>query len=137
MLTRVKKTLLWAVALLVVIAGGSFAQKAGGVFTAGDIWESFLPSNAGRYYGEAENDPLKSWVLFRVGHLHATSLSKNDMPKNWRRSRIRDREVTMWRRSQTIYILTPTISSRNGNHSLSKTKAIRRMLRGTRRFYTL
>jgi hypothetical protein len=59
---------LWAVALLVVVAGGSFAQKAGGVFTAGDIWESFLPSNAGRYYGEAEDDPLKSWVLFRVGN---------------------------------------------------------------------
>ena len=68
MLTRVNKTSLWAVALLVVVAGGSFAQKAGGVFTAGDIWESFLPSNAGRYYGEAEDDPLKSWVLFRVGN---------------------------------------------------------------------
>ena len=68
MLTRVNKTSLWAVALLVVIAGESFAQKAGGVFTAGDIWESFLPSNAGRYYGEAEDDPLKSWVLFRVGN---------------------------------------------------------------------
>ena len=38
MLTRVNKTSLWALALLVVIAGGASA-KEGGVFTAGDIWE--------------------------------------------------------------------------------------------------
>ncbi|MFT5378202.1 MAG: hypothetical protein ACI906_005045, partial [Candidatus Latescibacterota bacterium] len=67
MLKRLKTTSRLAAAFLVVAAGAVVAQE-GGVFTAGDIWESFLPSNAGRYYGEVADDPLKSFDLFRVGN---------------------------------------------------------------------
>ena len=60
---------LWAVALLFGIVGSAAAQKEGGVFTAGDIWESFLPSNAStRPYTEVADDPKKSYDLFRVGN---------------------------------------------------------------------
>ncbi len=66
---RIKKTSLWAVALLFGIVGSAAAQKEGGVFTAGDIWESFLPSNASRSpYTEVADDPKKSYDLFRVGN---------------------------------------------------------------------
>ncbi len=67
MYKRLKMTFRLAVALFVVTAGAVVAQE-GGVFTAGDIWESFLPSNAGRYYGEVADDPAKSFDLFRIGN---------------------------------------------------------------------
>ena len=58
MLKRLKATSRLAAALLAVTAGAVIAQE-GGVFTAGDIWESFLPSNAGRYYGETADQEVK------------------------------------------------------------------------------
>lgn len=67
MLKRLKITSQLAAAFLVVTAGAVTAQE-GGVFTAGDIWESFLPSNGGRYYGEVADDPKASFDLFRVGN---------------------------------------------------------------------
>lgn len=64
---HLKKASRLAAVLMAVAAGAAVAQE-GGVFTAGDIWESFLPSNAGRYYGEVADDPTKSYDLFRVGN---------------------------------------------------------------------
>jgi len=64
---RKGRVLLVVAASLMVVAGG-VAAKEGGVFTAGDIWESFLPSNAGRYYGGEVDNPLKSYDLFRIGN---------------------------------------------------------------------
>ena len=61
------RVLLVVAASLMVVAGG-VAAKEGGVFTAGDIWESFLPSNAGRYYGAEVDNPAKSYDLFRIGN---------------------------------------------------------------------
>ena len=54
--------------LLLVSVRGQVLAKEGGVFTAGDLWESYLPSNAGTYYNETEDDVTDRWVLFRVGN---------------------------------------------------------------------
>ncbi|MEE3043171.1 MAG: T9SS type A sorting domain-containing protein [Candidatus Latescibacterota bacterium] len=44
------------------------AQKEGGVFTAGDLWESFLPSNVDAFYSETKDDVTKLADLIRIGN---------------------------------------------------------------------
>ena len=56
-----------AAALLVAATGAAVAQE-GGVFTAGDLWDSFFPSNAGSWYREVDDDPTKRFTLFRIGN---------------------------------------------------------------------
>jgi hypothetical protein len=55
-------------ALLLVCMAGQVAAKEGGVFTAGDLWESYLPSNAGTYYGETHDDVTDRWLVMRIGN---------------------------------------------------------------------
>ncbi len=54
--------------VLVVATAGTIAAQEGGVFTAGDLWDSFFPSNAGSWYRETDDDPTARFTLFRVGN---------------------------------------------------------------------
>ncbi|MCY4605343.1 MAG: hypothetical protein OXE49_14020, partial [Gemmatimonadetes bacterium] len=54
--------------VLVVATAGTIAAQEGGVFTAGDLWDSFFPSNAGSWYRETDDDPTARFNLFRVGN---------------------------------------------------------------------
>ena len=54
--------------VLVVATAGTIAAQEGGVFTAGDLWDSFFPSNAGSWYRETDDDPSARFTLFRVGN---------------------------------------------------------------------
>ena len=63
-----KNRSLLLLAALVAISGSQVVAKEGGVFTAGDIWESFLPSNAGAFYSETADDVTDLADLFRVGN---------------------------------------------------------------------
>ena len=60
-------------ALLLVCMAGQVAAKEGGVFTAGDLWESYLPSNAGTYYGETHDDVTDRWLVMRIGKIGRAS----------------------------------------------------------------
>ena len=53
---------------LVIASAGTIAAQEGGVFTAGDLWDSFFPSNAGSWYRETDDDPTARFTLFRVGN---------------------------------------------------------------------
>ncbi len=57
--------------LFLLTWGIASAQPAepGGVFAAGDLWETFLPSNVGKTYYENVDDPNALYHLFRVGNL--------------------------------------------------------------------
>jgi hypothetical protein len=57
--------------LAVMLAGPALAQptQPGGVFVAGDLWETFLPTNVAKSYQEQQDNPNTSWFLFRVGNL--------------------------------------------------------------------
>ncbi len=57
-----------AFALLTSTAFGQPADP-GGVFVAGDIWDTFLPTNVGKTYYETADDPNNTFHLFRVGNL--------------------------------------------------------------------
>ena len=64
-----KHRVIFLLATLLLVCGmGQAVAKEGGVFTAGDLWESFLPSNGGTYYNETNDDVTDRWVLFRVGN---------------------------------------------------------------------
>ncbi|MBT3342760.1 MAG: T9SS type A sorting domain-containing protein [Gemmatimonadetes bacterium] len=63
-----KNRSLLLLAALVAISGSQVAAKEGGVFTAGDIWESFLPSNAGAFYSETADDVTRLADLIRIGN---------------------------------------------------------------------
>jgi len=39
-----------------------------GTICCGDLWESFMPSSVGKYYGESETNVLKNRHLIRVGN---------------------------------------------------------------------
>ncbi|NIA30474.1 MAG: hypothetical protein GWP06_11260, partial [Actinobacteria bacterium] len=39
-----------------------------GVMCSGDLWESFMPSGIGKYYGESQTDVLKNRHLVRLGN---------------------------------------------------------------------
>ncbi len=39
-----------------------------GVLCCGDLWESFMPSSVGKYYGESETNVLKNRHLIRMGN---------------------------------------------------------------------
>ena len=54
--------------VLVIASAGTIAAQEGGVFTAGDLWDSFFPSNAGSWYRETDDDPTARFTLFRVGN---------------------------------------------------------------------
>ena len=58
-------------ALTLLLIGSAVAQptQPGGVFVAGDLWDTFLPSNVGKSYQETQDNPLNGWFLFRVGNL--------------------------------------------------------------------
>ena len=60
-----------ALALLVtLVATTAHAQDHGGVFTAGDLWETFLPTNVDKSYREnAGNSADDYYMLIRVGNL--------------------------------------------------------------------
>ncbi len=66
-MARHRLSLLLAI-LLLVCGAGSLAAKQGGVMVAGDIWDAFMPSNAGTFYSEGNNDPAKRWTTFRIGN---------------------------------------------------------------------
>ena len=66
-MSKYRVAFLLATVLLVGVLGQAVA-KEGGVFQAGDLWESYLPSNGGTYYGETVDDVTDRWVLFRVGN---------------------------------------------------------------------
>jgi hypothetical protein len=55
-------------AVLLVVATGAAVAQEGGVFTAGDLWESYFPSNAGSWYREVDDDPTARFTIFRVGN---------------------------------------------------------------------
>lgn len=55
-------------ALLLICVAGNAAAKEGGVFTAGDLWESYLPSNAARGYTEASDAAVDRFLLMRIGN---------------------------------------------------------------------
>lgn len=65
------RKLIVPVVAVAMLAGAAFAQPAdpGGVFVAGDIWDTFLPTNVGKTYYETAGDPNNLFYLFRVGNL--------------------------------------------------------------------
>ncbi len=59
-----------------------------GIFVAGDLWQSFLPSGVRHYYNENVNDPKRIWDLIRVGNftrgwLEPTAMYPGEYPKSW------------------------------------------------------
>ena len=67
MIKRMKIASRLATVLVIAAAGTTVAQE-GGVFTAGDLWDSFFPSNAGSWYREVDDDPTARFTLFRIGN---------------------------------------------------------------------
>ncbi len=58
------------VALVMLVSTSAWAQAHGGVFTAGDLWETFLPTNVDKSYRESGGDsPDDYYMLIRVGNL--------------------------------------------------------------------
>jgi len=58
------------VALVTLVSTNAQAQTKGGVFTAGDLWETFLPTNVDKSYRESGGDsPDDYYMLIRVGNL--------------------------------------------------------------------
>ncbi len=62
---------LGSAALTLMLVGSAQAQptQPGGVFVAGDLWETFLPTNVAKSYQEQQDNPNNTWFLFRVGNL--------------------------------------------------------------------
>ena len=59
-----------ALALVTLVSTQAQAQDQGGVFTAGDLWETFLPTNVAKSYRESGGDsPDDYYMLIRVGNL--------------------------------------------------------------------
>ncbi len=60
-----------AAAMIALGAGSAMAQPVnpGGVFVAGDLWDTFLPTNVGKTYYEQVDNPTQLYYLFRVGNL--------------------------------------------------------------------
>ena len=57
-------------AFVTLVATNAQAQAHGGVFTAGDLWETFLPTNVDKSYRESGGDsPDDYYMLIRVGNL--------------------------------------------------------------------
>ena len=57
-------------ALVTLVSTSAWAQAHGGVFTAGDLWETFLPTNVDKSYRESGGDsPDDYYMLIRVGNL--------------------------------------------------------------------
>jgi len=52
--------------VLLLPAGAALAEH--GVFTAGDLWDTFLPTNVRKSYIEQADNPNSTWLLFRVGN---------------------------------------------------------------------
>lgn len=58
------------VALVTLVSTDAQAQAQGGVITAGDLWETFLPTNVDKSYRESGGDsPDDYYMLIRVGNL--------------------------------------------------------------------
>ena len=57
--------------LVTLVATSAQAQSdQGGVFTAGDLWETFLPTNVAKSYRESGGSaPADYYMLIRVGNL--------------------------------------------------------------------
>ncbi|MFC1525993.1 FlgD immunoglobulin-like domain containing protein [Candidatus Latescibacterota bacterium] len=60
-----KYTLALVVAAMLPASAG--AQDPA-VFAAGDLWDSFLPTNVGKTYNEVETDPNQLYYLIRIGN---------------------------------------------------------------------
>lgn len=87
------KSLILRLAMVFVILGmilpvNSFGQSlaklndpypGAGIMTAGDLWETFLPSWAGSNYQEIKDDPNRSHTLIRVGNLERQWSSPTQM----------------------------------------------------------
>jgi hypothetical protein len=56
-------------AVAVLVAAGAAQAQGPGTMMAGDLWETFLPTNVGKTYYEVETDPNQLYHLFRVGNL--------------------------------------------------------------------
>ena len=54
--------------LLIIVLMSAGVAQAQGVFVAGDLWDSFLPTNVGKPYYENESDPNSIYHLFAVGN---------------------------------------------------------------------
>jgi hypothetical protein len=67
-LSKIPRSAALAFLALVLAAPAGQAQQ-GGVFTAGDLWETFLPTNVGKSYRETGDDPNTHYMLMRVGNL--------------------------------------------------------------------
>ena len=65
------KTTIKGLAVLLVLTATLQAQPTnpGGIFMAGDVWDTFLPTNVGKTYYEQADSPDKLYHLFRVGNL--------------------------------------------------------------------
>jgi hypothetical protein len=55
--------------LLALRIASAQPAEPGGVFAAGDLWETFLPSSVGKTYYENVDDPNALYHLFRIGNL--------------------------------------------------------------------
>ena len=55
--------------ILVLLLAGTAGAQGPGVIMAGDLWETYLPTNVGKTYYEVETDPNQLYYLFRVGNL--------------------------------------------------------------------
>jgi hypothetical protein len=65
-----RRSLVMLVALIQIAAGGVMADPypGAGIFTAGDLWDSFLPSSVGKTYYETAGNPNALYHIVRVGN---------------------------------------------------------------------